>query len=86
MKFKIDNERRVFLTPRAVLGREVENAHLADVAIRLSLAVWADSEEAKTIAEEVLRNCHAHGRPISAMARILIEEAIAARTKKAKKQ
>ena len=52
MRYKIDNKKKVYETTRLTLGRDVENAWLADQGIKLALLVFGENEaEAKALSE-----------------------------------
>lgn len=60
MRYKSDNKKKVYETLRPALGREVENAWLADQRIKLALLVFGENEsEAKALSEQMLRDLRA---------------------------
>jgi hypothetical protein len=64
MKYRLTNDRKLAYAERKQLDRYAENAHLADCCVKLALAVFADEEDAKAQAEEILRDLNALPRPM----------------------
>lgn len=61
--YTLTNNRKLAYADKKRLDRYVENAWLADQAVKLALAVFADAEEAKTLAGEILGEINALPRP-----------------------
>jgi hypothetical protein len=60
MRYKIDNKKKLYETSRPTLGRDVENAWLADQGVKLALLVFGENEsEAKAVSEQMLRDLRA---------------------------